>query len=468
MNNTNKNTPKYYSLAELSASIESIIGKTYSHSYWIKAEIAKLNYYPKSGHCYPDLVEKKDGKVKAQIRGTIWAGNYNNINKKFISETKEALNDGMTVLFLARVTYNAVYGLSLQITDIEPSFTLGEMAKERIQSIEKLKHDGIFENNKLIIAPLLIQRIAIISVETSKGYHDFYSTIDNNTWNYKIFHMLFPAVLQGEAAISSISEQLDRIEKASNHFDAVAIIRGGGGDIGLSSYDSYKLSRKVATFPLPIITGIGHATNQTVTEMVAWENKITPTDVAYFLIQRFHNFSVRIENAQKSIIELSKEYIYENKTVLKQLMSSLKASSEGIINSNYGELHQYLTNLKYTSQRSLDINKQILKNTTSKLSFKPSVILTNKKYKLEKTAEKLAVTSKQILTHTVHKITSLEEKLNLLKPENILKRGYSITLVNGKPITNTEEVSVGDELETVIYKGVINSKVSNIDKNTKS
>lgn len=467
MNNSKKNTPKYYSLAELSASIESIIGKTYRQSYWIKAEIAKLNYYPKSGHCYPDLVEKKDGKVKAQIRGTIWAGNYNNINKKFIAETKEALNDGMTVLFLARVTYNAVYGLSLQITDIEPSFTLGEMAKERIQSIEKLKHEGLFDNNKLKIAPLLIQRIAVISVETSKGYHDFYKTIDQNTWNYKIFHMLFPAVLQGEAAISSISEQLDRINKVNKHFDAVAIIRGGGGDIGLSSYDSYKLSRKVATFPLPVITGIGHATNQTVTELVAWENKITPTDVAYFLIQRFHNLSVRIENAQKSIIESSKEYIYENKSILKQLITAIKSSSEGIINHNYGELHRHLTNLKYGSQKSLDINKHILKETTSKLSFKPSVILTNRKYNLEKTVDKLTVTSKQTLTHSNHNISTLEGKLNLLKPENILKRGYSITLKNGLPITNTNNITVGDELETVIYKGVISSKVTNIDKNTK-
>ena len=290
LTNPVQNIPKYYSLAELSASIESVVAKTYRNSYWVKAEIARLNHYPKSGHCYPDLVEKKNGIIMSQIRGTIWSGYFSDINKKFISVTREPLNDGMTVLFLAKVTYNAVYGLSLQISDIEPSFTLGEMAKEKSLSIEKLKKEGLFSKNKQLTTPLLIRRIAVISVETSKGYHDFIKTIDNNDWNYKFFHMLFPAVLQGEAAIKSITEQLKIIKKVSHHFDAVTIIRGGGGDIGLSSYDSFKLSSEVASFPLPIITGIGHATNETVVEMIAWANKITPTDVAYFLIQKYHNF----------------------------------------------------------------------------------------------------------------------------------------------------------------------------------
>jgi Exonuclease VII, large subunit len=242
-----KSPEKYYSLLELTSSIQTVIKKTYTSSYWVKAEIAKLNYYPKSGHCYPDLVEKEKGVVLAQIRATIWAGQFNDLAKKFLLVTNEPLSDGMTVLVRTSVNYHPVYGLGLQITDIQPSFTLGEMARERLHTIEQLKAQNIFERNKQLVPALLIQRIAVISVETSKGYHDFTKIISENEWGYKFFLMLFPAILQGEAAINSITEQLNRIKKAQKHFDAVVIIRGGGGDIGLSSYDNFKLAKSCCT-----------------------------------------------------------------------------------------------------------------------------------------------------------------------------------------------------------------------------
>ncbi len=462
MHNPDKNIPKYYSLAELSASIESVIAKTYHRAYWVKAEIAKLNYYPKSGHCYPDLVEKKDGAVKAQIRGTIWSGYFSEINRKFTSVTKEALADGMTVLFLARVSYSAVYGLSLQITDIEPSFTLGEMAKEKSLSIEKLKKEGLFTRNKDISAPLLLRRIAVISVETSKGYHDFVKTIDNNNWNYKFFHMLFPAVLQGEAAIASITEQLKRIRKVISHFDAVAIIRGGGGDVGLSSFDSYKLSCEVASFPLPVITGIGHATNETVTELVAWENKITPTDVAYFLIQKYHNFSVRIENAEKSVIDKSLGFLSENRNDLRNISMVLKSATDNIINVNHNYLRQQLLDLKYVSKKNVEIKKQLVQDVVSSLSYNPRVILSDSRHDLDKHITNLIVYSKSLIKQSHRDMLSLEDKVQLLKPENVLKRGYSITLKDGKPVTSYSNLNKDDELETVLYKGKIKSRISEI------
>ena len=240
---------KYFSLLELAQSIESVIKKTYTKSYWVKAEIAKLNFYSKSGHCYPDLVEKEDGVVLAQIRATIWAGQFNDINAKFKKVTKQPLSDGMTVLIRTSVGFSPVYGMSLQIIDIEPTFTLGELAKEKQESIDRLIKEGISTVINNFKPSLLIQRLAIISVETSKGYQDMLKVIDNNDWGYKYFHMLFPALLQGEGAVRSIIEQLNRIRKVINHFDSVLIIRGGGGDIGLSSFDNYKLAKEVACFP---------------------------------------------------------------------------------------------------------------------------------------------------------------------------------------------------------------------------
>ena len=233
---------KYHSLLELTQSVESVINKTYTKSYWVKAEIAKLNFYPKSGHCYPDLVEKQNGKVVAQMRAIIWAGSFKDMSLKFTNVTNEKIGDGMTVLLRCSVKFSPIYGLSLQIHDIEPSFTLGELAKEKQKSIARLKDEGKFYKNKQLLPPLLIQRLAIISVETSKGYQDFIKVIDNNEWGYKFFHMLFPALLQGDGAVKSITSQLTSINKIIHHFDAVLIIRGGGGDIGLSIFDNYNLA----------------------------------------------------------------------------------------------------------------------------------------------------------------------------------------------------------------------------------
>lgn len=440
---TEEHSPKkYYSLLELTKSIESVIKKTYSRSYWIKAEIAKLNFYPKSGHCYPDLVEKENGVVLAQIRATIWAGHFNDISSKFLSIAKEPLSDGMTVLIRTSVSFHPVYGLGLHISDIEPSFTLGEMAKEKIISIEKLKKEGIFNSNKNLIPELLLQRIAIISVDTSKGYHDFLQIIDDNEWGYKFYHMLFPAILQGESAISSITEQLNRIKKAKSHFDVVIIIRGGGGDVGLSSYDNYKLAKAVALFPLPIVTGIGHATNETVVELVANINKITPTDVGYYLIQKFHNFSVRIQDAQKLLVDKSKQISSNEKLKLRNISSSFKNSTDGLIYNNRIKLNSAVHELNHKLKSQLSEQDSVIHQIGKRLSA----------------SVKVSMLSNSML------LSSLSDKLRLLEPKNILKRGYSITTKDGKTIVNSSDLQANDIVETQTYEGSFRSKVQSIEK----
>jgi len=432
---------KYYSLLELTKSIESVVKKTYSSSYWVKAEIAKLNYYPKSGHCYPDLVEKENGVVLAQIRGTIWAGQFTDINRKFMSVTKEALSDGMTVLIRTTVTFHPVYGLSVQIIDIEPSFTLGELAKEKQESIDRLIKDGIFHSNKQLIPSLLLQRLAVISVETSKGYHDFINVIDNNSWGYKFFHMLFPALLQGAGAITSITEQLTRINKVIDHFDAVLIIRGGGGDVGLSSFDNYNLAKAVAEFPLPVITGIGHATNETVVEQVSYINKITPTEVGYYLLQGYHNFSVRIENAQKTIGEKAGQISMIENMRLGKLVSSIKSITDSILFENRSNIADAKNRLSQSVKSNFDAEFQKIQLS--------ELVLKNQ--------------SVNLLTTAGFQLSSLTDKVRLLEPENILKRGYSITTHKGKALVNSKNLKLGDEIETITYDSRIKSKVYDIE-----
>jgi len=456
---------KHYSLLELTKSIESVIKKTYSRSYWVKAEIAKLNYYPKSGHCYPDLVEKENGVVRAQIRATIWAGLFNEINNKFLKVAKEPLSDGMTVLIRTTVSFHPVYGLGLHINDIEPSFTLGEMAKEKLVSIEKLKSEGIFNKNKLLSPPLLMQRIAIISVETSKGYHDFKKIIDENDWGYQFFQMLFPALLQGEGAITSIIEQLGRIKKAQKHFDVVVIIRGGGGDVGLSSYDNYKLAKAVALHPLPVITGIGHATNETVVELVAFKNKITPTDVGYYLIQKFHNYSVRIQNAQGALIEKSKQITSNENLKLKNIISNLKGSSQDIISSNKIKFSS-VTNVFSRVATSFLVAKRVsFTAIVSALMHNPKQRLNlHKNYILQYEINLSKSVKANLISNNVN-LSSLTEKLRLLDPKNVLKRGYSLTTYKGKVVTDTNSLNIDDIVETQTYNGSFSSKVQSLKNN---
>ena len=301
---------KIFSLLEVTGSIQKTIAARYTSSYWIKAEMNRLNFYPRSGHCYPDLVEKRDGKVVAQIRANIWADDYRRVDANFQQVLREPLKDGIKILLLATISFHPQYGLALRIIDIDPSFTLGDLEREKLETITRLQKEGIFHRNKELRLPLLPKRIAIISVETSKGYADFLEVFKSagNNWNYSIFHMLFPSILQGDHAAKTVIAQLRRIGRVRHHFDVVAIVRGGGGDIGLACYNNYELAKEIALFPIPVITGIGHSTNETVSEIVAHKNAITPTELADFLIQQFHNFLLPVQGRMNKLSPAAKGY----------------------------------------------------------------------------------------------------------------------------------------------------------------
>src|SRR5690606_3485466 len=218
-----------FSLYEVSRSVKKTLENRYQKSYWIKAEMNKLNYYSHSGHCYPELVEKKDGKVIAQTKSTLWSKDYQRINKSFLKLLQEPLKEGIKILFCAKIAFDHVYGFTLHISDIDPNFTLGDLEREKKETIAKLRKEAAFDTNKQLKFPLLPQRIAVISVETSKGYADFRKVLEMNNWNYKFFYHLFPSLLQGDRAADSMIRQLRKIAEVSDDFDVVAIIRGGGG-----------------------------------------------------------------------------------------------------------------------------------------------------------------------------------------------------------------------------------------------
>lgn len=422
-----------FSLLEVQRSIQKTLTDRYGSSFWVKAEMNKLNYYKQSGHCYPELVEKQEGKVIAQMKSVLWREDFVLINKHFLSYLNEPLKDGIKILFQAKMIYDPVHGLSLRILDIDPSYTLGDLEKEKMESISRLVNEGIFDQNKLLPMPLLPQRIAVISVESSIGYVDFIEVLEGNPWRYKFFHYLFPSLLQGEKAIDTIRMQLGRIRKVIHHFDVVAIVRGGGGDVGLSVYNNYQLARAIALFPIPVITGIGHATNDTVVEMVAHANAITPTKIAEYLIQRFHNFSVPVMQATEKITDRAKRLILEESNKLRSEVKLFRS---------------------VTATVTLEHRNQLLSSMTF---MKQQAIFLLRNYQEELKRVQLPEKATSFLKEQNTALSQLERNIGNMSPDKVLQRGFSITLKDGKAVKDIAEVKEGDTLETVLANGTISS-----------
>lgn len=429
-------------LSELTAGISQVISRSFANSFWVKAELAKLNHYPESGHCYPSLVEKEKGTIRAEMRGTIWANDFLRINQKFMQVTREPMKEGIHILFRAMVKYHPVYGLSLQISDIDPTYTLGEMAREKLETIDRLKKDGEYGLNRQLAMPLLPQRIAIISVKTSKGFSDFMSVLRNNQWGYAFSCFLFPALLQGDKAVDSLLGQLKFILGMKEYFDVVVIIRGGGGDVGLNCYDNYSLAREVARFPIPVLSGIGHSTNETVVEMVSGRNLITPTDVAYFLIQQYHNFSGKLQELANEVIGFAMGLIEMEKRRQADMGKQLMESSSWVVEE--------------AKRRNAEMAGKVVQYARQMMG--------DENHRVEREAALLEFQARQIVLKQGMLVDRVVEQIRLLDPENVLKRGYSITYAGGKALQDISGVNVGDEITTQLFKGMIKSEIKSKSK----
>jgi exodeoxyribonuclease VII large subunit len=458
------NDKTIYSLLEVTRSIQNTLNNRYTSSFWVKAEMNKLNWYKYSGHCYPELVEKKDGKVITQLKAHIWKKDYLRINNQFIAVLNNPLKDGIKILFQARITFEPDHGLSLWILDIDPSYTLGDLEREKQETIIKLKNEGVFNKNKSLNLPMLPQRIAIISVQTSKGYADFLKIIDNNAWNYKFFLLLFPSLLQGDHAVSSIIEQLKKIEKVKHHFDVVAIIRGGGGDIGLSCYNNYHLAKAIASFPIPVITGIGHATNETVSEMIAFSNAITPTKLAEYILQLFHNFAMPVLNAQKKIPEKAALLLNKEKTTFGAEMKLFRFVTDNVLISNKNKVAGLTKTLSNHAQFVFKSQDDQLKTMKNNIVKGVSGFCNMNKIVVAQLKEKLQLQSVLRTKTALLELNGIEKNIANMSPTNVLKRGYSITLLNGKSVKDISQIKNGDVLDTILHEGKIVSIVKSTNK----
>lgn len=460
------NNRQVFSLFEVAASIRKTLAERYKSAFWVKAEMNKLNLYSHSGHCYPELVEKRDGKVIAQIKSNLWKVDYERINADFLKVLKEPLRDGITILFCATVTFDPSYGLSLRILDIDPSYSLGELERERQETLERLRAERIYDSNKHLSLPLLPQRIAVISVETSKGYSDFLKVINHNAWNYKFFLHLFPSLLQGERSVQSICNQLRRIRKVIHHFDVVAIIRGGGGDVGLSSYNNYQLAREIALFPIPVLTGIGHSTNETVAEMVSHKNAITPTELADFLLQKFHDFSNPLTRFQEVIIERSRRMLQDEHVRFKGTVRFFRSVTNSQLQRTHDRLSRYTDAVLNHSGFVVRRHADRLNNKCKDLQQAVFRALPAFRFELQRIEHQVREEAFHSLKSGRERLSQLEKSVSILDPVNVLRRGYSITLANGKAVTNSADLANGAQITTLLANGSVESEVTKILKST--
>lgn len=430
---------KVFSLEEVARSIQKTIADRYGSVYWVKAEMNKLNHYPHSGHCFPELVEKREGKVVAEMRSVLWQSDYQRINRQFLELVREPLKDGITILFQASIQYDPLYGLSLKIHDIDPAFALGQLERERQESIARLKKEGVFTLNKQLPFPLLPKRLAIISVESSKGYSDFLQIIQKNPWGYHFEYRLFPALLQGDRSVPSIVAQLEEVGRLRTDFDVVLIIRGGGGEVGLASYNQYALAAAIARFPLPVMTGIGHSTNETVSEMVAYQSAITPSELADFLIRHFHNFAEPVNQAAQVLSQKIPEILSQQQQTLEKMGGTIRFSvSQALVHQKSLLIHQ-----QWTIKTA--VNAQIQ----------------NQEHQLLSSKRTLELSGPRLLKEANEKVAHLEEQVHLLDPLRVLRRGYSITrTANGRVVMDPQQVKMGEIITTQVAGGLIESTVN--------
>jgi exodeoxyribonuclease VII large subunit len=476
------------SLFELQQRVKGSLDDTFSMPVWVKAEISEMTTN-RSGHCYLDLAETEPGtdNVIARCRATIWSYTFRMLKPYFETTTGQTFSQGLKVLLQAKVEYHEVYGFSLNIRDIDPVYTLGDLARQRREIIRRLQDDGVFEMNKDLELPEVPQRIAIISSPTAAGLQDFLDQLHTNPHQFVFYTKLFQAVMQGNDAPRSIMNALDLIYTYEDSFDAVVIIRGGGAQLDLACFDQYELAFHVAQFPLPVITGIGHDKDDTVIDMVAHTRMKTPTAVAEFLISGALQFSQGLNELEKHFMELITDQLDDHKNRLNDAADQLNLLVNQMIVSQQNRLNIAGIHLANRTETFLKDQQLALKQVMTETKNQTNRFVTRQNHLLDRSGNKLnfifreqVLKNKNLLNQFQHliKIRSLEtiraekknlnliqEKLRLVDPQNIIKRGYSLTMINGKIVKSVSLVKEGDLLETRLSDGTVESTVEKIIRN---
>jgi exodeoxyribonuclease VII large subunit len=447
------------SLYELLGGVKMSLKSSLPPAYWVTAEISelKVNY---SGHCYLELIEKDSSgeSIKAKARATIWASVFRMIQPYFETATRSKLAAGMKVMVKVSVEFHELYGFSLNITDIEPSYTVGEMALKKQEIINRLIAEGVFEMNKSQHLADLPRRIAVVSSKTAAGFGDFMDQLVHNDFGYKFYVKLFPAVMQGTEAEQSIIAALDAVFEQEALFDLVVIIRGGGAQSDLNCFNSYWLACHICQFPLPVLTGIGHEQDETIADLVAHTRLKTPTAVAEFLVGIFRQADQKINDLSVTLSELATDLVEIEKNHFTTFMLSLKPAVRKYLAASSGNLQVQGIHLKGYAKQMLLSEEGVARRRGDRLNRLSRQLLLVSRHRITLTSRQMQETSRKYADREKHLLEMLEKKCMYLDPFLILKRGYSVTYYNGKAVKDPLTVPDHGDLSTRLAEGVLKSK----------
>ena len=431
--------PQGMTLSEFNARIErQVNGVPGLQNQWVIAETSDLRLN-RSGHCYTELIEKDDrGTTIAKIGAAIWAGTYRDLYNKFLRSTGQVLATGMKVMVKVTVNFHSLYGMKVVINDIDPNYTLGDMARQRQEIINRLTAEGIIDLNKELPWPEVPQRIAIISAEGAAGYGDFMNQLTGNPYGLQFYTCLFNAVMQGAQTVPTVMAAMDRINRHIDLFDCVVIIRGGGATSELNSFDNYDLASYVANFPIPVIVGIGHERDVTVLDYVAALRVKTPTAAAETLIQRGTTALAHLDELQDAVVTAVRDTVGQAREHLAFFTTMIPAAARHLIDTNRIRLDNHARNIPFAAQG----------------------LIVNQRTRLERAVERMGDAASRALQREQQRLVALGDKATLLSPVNTLQRGYSLVRLGDKCVTAADQLHSGDQITVQFATGTTDATVN--------
>ncbi len=422
-------------LSFLMGLVRACLQETFPEPCWVIAEIVNIRDH--KGHMFLELAEKQDDTLKASAEAVIWARDAKRILPLFLDFTGVDIKPGMRIMFFAKIELHPVHGLKLHIKDIDPTYSLGELAKRRREVLERLEKEGIINANKEIPFPLVPQRIAVVSSPQAAGYGDFVSQLESNSYGYRFHWRLFPALMQGAEAEKSLLSALGEIHRIGVKYDVAVIIRGGGAQKDLSCFDGYELARAVADFSCPVLTGIGHQRDMTVLDIVAYKSLKTPTAVADYLVETVHLFEEKIDMFKENYLACMNEMFLQEQRILEERIRSFSRVLENRVEKEEIRLAQ--TSMRFRESLGRNIEKGFS-------------VMSDMERRLNREIQDVFPRSRGILER-------LEQAVHHLDPLRVLRRGYSITSHEGKAVRDSEELTPGDRVHTRLFRGTLTSRV---------
>ena len=421
-------SPNTITLQEFNNRIKRLLADPSVMNCWVVAETTDVRI---NQHCYLQLLEKnpKTGATVAKIKAIIWGNQFRFLNARFKQVTGRDIGNDMKIMVCLSVNYSPQYGLTVVINDINPEFTLGDMERQRQEILNRLTQEGIIGQNKTVPVPPVLQRIAIVSAAGAAGYGDFMKQLTDNKYGVCFYPCLFQATMQGVKTVPTVLAALDKVEQNQHLFDCVVIIRGGGGTEELNSFDNYDLARRVATFPLPVIVGIGHERDITVLDYVAGIRVKTPTAAAEHIILQAANALAHIGDLSNQVVSIARDYIARAKEQLSYYAGNLPIMAQRIIDTNTLRLQNFIQNIPLHVQRRIEgENAQLAR---------------------QKDAIKNAVA--QVKMKETMRLEALGDKIELLSPRKVMARGYTRTTCEGKIMTDAAQLEAG-KLVTIPFR----------------